>query len=186
MSRTLFQRSPAGFARAESGAAAVEFAMFALVLAPLILNLGDLGYYAYTRMEVENAAQAGAQAAWANCPPPSSPTAAASSTNCPQLSNAVTSAVQSTGLGSNVTWSNSSTVWSGGAPNGVATYCPVSTTNQLVQQNSTCSATNSTGAAPGTYVMIQTSYTFTPLFKGATIASLFPSTITATTYQRLY
>jgi Flp pilus assembly protein TadG len=169
------------YLRNTGGAAAAEFAMFAVVLAPLLMNLGDMGYYAYVRMEVENAAQAGAQAAWANCSA-STPSA----TNCPDMTNAITSAVQSTSLGSNVTWTNSADMWSAtGHPYGVDTYCPDSSTNSLVYSNATCSDTTSTDAAPGTYVKITVSYTFHPLFRGATIASLFPATITRSTYQRL-
>jgi Flp pilus assembly protein TadG len=171
------------FVRQTSGAAAAEFAMFVLILAPLLLNLGDIGYYAYVRMQVENAAQAGAQAAWANCS-----TKPASSANCPNLSNAVTSAVTSTSLGNLVSWTNSSSMFTGTAPRGVDTYCPTATnsTNALVYSSSNCSNTSSTGSTPGTYARIDVSYTFRPLFRGATIASLFPATITATTYQRLY
>jgi len=172
------------FARERSGAAAAEFAMFVLILAPLLLNLGDMGFYAYVRMQVENAAQAGAQAAFANCS-----NTPANSANCPNLSTAVSSAVSSTSLGDKVSWTNKSTMFTGSAPQGVDTYCPSSTnsTNAIVYTNSTsCDGTTSTGATPGTYARIDVSYTYTPLFKGATIASLFPATITATTYQRLY
>lgn len=172
------------FARETSGAAAAEFAMFVLILAPLLLNLGDIGYYAYVRMQVENAAQAGAQAAWANCV-----NKPATSASCPNLSTAVTSAVTSTSLGSAVSWTNSSTMFTGSAPQGVDTYCPSSagSTNAIVYSNAaSCSSTTSTGAPPGTYARIDVSYPYQPLFKGATIASLFPATITATTYQRLY
>lgn len=167
----------------EAGAAAAEFAMFIVFLVPLLLNLIDLGYYVYVRMQVENAAQSGAQAAWANCSKDP-----ASATNCPNLSTAVTSAVQSTNLGTGVTWTNSANMWSG-TPPGVTFYCPNSATNSLVQQNAktpACSSTTSTGTAPGTYAKISVSYTFTPIFSGATIASLLPATITSTTYQRLY
>jgi Flp pilus assembly protein TadG len=167
----------------EDGAAAAEFAMFAVILAPLLLNLGDMGYYAYTRMEVENAAQNAAQAAWANCSA-STPSAA----NCdPAMTNAITSAVASTSLGNKVTWSNSGKLWTDTShPYGVDSFCPDSTTNSIAYTNAaSCSSTTSTGTTPGTYVRITVSYTFTPLFRGATIASLFPATISRTTYQRL-
>jgi hypothetical protein len=77
-------------------------------------------------------------------------------------------------------------MWSGSPP-GVTTYCPDSATNSLVTNSAaSCNSTSSTGAAPGTYAKIQTSFTFRPMFAGATIAALFPATITATAYQRLY
>ena len=125
----------------EDGAAAAEFAMFAVILAPLLLNLGDMGYYAYTRMEVENAAQNAAQAAWANCSA-STP----SQTNCDPtgtkpMTNAIDNAVKSTSLGNLVTWTNKSQLWTDTShPYGVDTYCPDSTTNSIAYSNAaTCS-----------------------------------------------
>lgn len=169
------------FVRDDDGAAAAEIGMFVLIVVPLLLNLADLGGYVYQRMEVYNAAQAGAQAAFANCS-----VKPASSTNCPNMSTAVTSAVRSTILGSDVIWSNSATIWTN--PD-VTYYCPNSATNSLVSQAGAtpmCSATTSTNTTPGTYAKITVSYNFRPMFAGATIASLFTTPITTTTYMRLY
>jgi len=49
------------------GVAAIEFGITGLLLAIGLLNAVDVGYYAYRRMEVENAAEVGAQAAWKIC-----------------------------------------------------------------------------------------------------------------------
>ena len=55
-----------------SGAAASEFALLAISLVLGLLNAVDMGRYEYQRLQVENAAQAGAQAAWHTCNDPSS------------------------------------------------------------------------------------------------------------------
>jgi len=47
--------------------AAIEFAGTAALLSVGLLNAVDVGYYMYRRMEVENAAQVAAQAAWKTC-----------------------------------------------------------------------------------------------------------------------
>src|SRR6516164_5205545 len=81
----------------ERAAAAVEFAAPALLLAVGLLNAIDVGYYAYKRMEVENAAQVGAQAAWKTCY--DSSTMLPATQNCAGLNAAITTAIQSTSLG---------------------------------------------------------------------------------------
>jgi Flp pilus assembly protein TadG len=157
----------------EHGAAAAETAIFVLVLAPIALNLVDLGVYVYKRMQVENAAQAGAQAAWATCTKPP-----ASATNCPYIASAVTAAVQGTSLGTAVTWSNSP------ASTDAGYYCPDGTNNAFVTSSSGATCTN-TGASAGYYVKITVSYPFAPVFSGFSVASLLPTPITRTTWMRL-
>src|ERR1700688_1725398 len=82
------------------GTAAIEFAGVAMLLAVGVLNAVDLGYYEYQRMEVENAAEVGAQIAWKTCYDQSSMLPATQ--NCPGLNTAITSAIQSTSLGTAV------------------------------------------------------------------------------------
>jgi Flp pilus assembly protein TadG len=55
------------FGAAARGVAGVEFAIIGPLLAIGLLNAVDVGYDACTLMEVENAAEIGAQAAWNNC-----------------------------------------------------------------------------------------------------------------------
>jgi Flp pilus assembly protein TadG len=156
----------------EDGAAAAELGIFVLILAPIILNLVDMGSYAYQRMELENAAQAGAQAAWANCT--SAPVSA-----CTNLSPAVAAAVQSTSLGSNVSWTNSGTYASD-----AGYYCPDGANNAFVAATVSTTCTN-TNALAGYYAKISVSFTFRPVFSAPTIASLFPNPITQTTWTRI-
>ncbi len=49
------------------GVAAVEFGIIASMLSIIFLNSVDLSVYMYQRMQVQNAAQMGAQAAWKAC-----------------------------------------------------------------------------------------------------------------------
>jgi Flp pilus assembly protein TadG len=162
------------YLREERGAAAAELGIFVLVLTPIVLNLVDIGVYVYKRMQVENAAQAGAQAAWATCDK-----APANSTNCPYLSGAVSGGVQGTSLGAGVTWTNSASYLSD-----AGYYCPDGTNNALVASSAGATCT-STGASAGYYVKIIASYAFSPLFTNASVASLLPSPITYTTWTRL-
>ena len=82
------------------GVAAIEFALCASFMAVGLLNAVDVGFYAYRRMEVENAAQAGAQAAWKTCYDQRSMLPATQ--NCSGLNNAITTAIQATNLGKGV------------------------------------------------------------------------------------
>jgi hypothetical protein len=91
-------------ARAVAG---IEFGVTGLLLVIGLLNAVDVGFYAYRRMEVENAAEAGAQKAWNTCNDPSSMLPAtqlnaSGSPNCPGLNAAITTAIQSTTLGTAV------------------------------------------------------------------------------------
>ena len=80
------------------GVAAIEFAIFAGLLSFATLNVAEVSIYIYQRMEVENATEMAAQAAWKNCDLTKLP----ATTNCPALTNTVQSAVQSTSLGTRV------------------------------------------------------------------------------------
>src|ERR1700733_2616996 len=74
--------------RDKSGAAAIEFGLMASMLVTLLIPTFDLGMGAYTKMRVQNAAEAGAQYAQGNA----------------YSSSAITTAAQSaTSLGTNVT-----------------------------------------------------------------------------------
>jgi Flp pilus assembly protein TadG len=165
----------AHYLRDENGGPAAEMGLFILLLAPIIFNLMDVGVYIYKRMQVQNAAQAGAQAVWAVCTK-APVTATPCSTN---VATAVTGGIQSTSLGSGVTWSNS-----GSFATDAAYKCPDGTDNAFTNASSGTSCT-STGAGAGYYAKISVSYAYTPLFAGATVASLLPTPITATTWMRI-
>ncbi len=181
----------AAFLRASGGVAAVEFALVASFLSVAMLNVADVTRYAYLRMQVENAAQVGAQAAWSTCNTVAK-LPATDSTKCSGLSSAVTTAIQSTTLGSNV-------ALAGGSPS-EGYYCGT-TTGALTLvgtagtvgsppsgQPSTCSAVSqaaNTSAAPGDYVEVSVTYTFVPLFGGMSLAALLNPSITKSTWERM-
>jgi hypothetical protein len=190
--RILFQKANFGlavFLRSRRGAAAAELAILVPVLTLPLLNIVDLGYYAYQRMQVGNAALAGAEEARSFCN-----TAAklpATSSNCPGFNVDETIAIHSTSLGSHVA------LVSGYPIEGY--YCAL-TTGALQQVGTPgtygnppsgpgdCSAVtgaSSSGAPPGDYVQVQVTYTYTSVFPGMTVAALLPGTITQTSWSRL-
>ena len=184
-------RFGAAWRRDTSGAAAVELAIMASLLTIPLLNVVDLAFYAFRFMQVQNAAQVGAQAAWATCDT-TAKLPATNTTKCPGFASAVTAAIQSTSLSTGVTQAT-------GSP-AEGYYCTTTAgALQLVGtagtvgappsgQPATCagvSGASAPTAAPGDYVQVNVSYTFTPVFSGVSLASLLPSPITTITWTRL-
>jgi hypothetical protein len=90
----------------------------------------------------------------------------------------MTSAAQSTSLGSTVTLGTASEGW----------YCTDSTgtLKPVVGPPTDCSATlTGSTVAPGDYISITASHTYNPIFPSATIAAALPSPITSTAWMRL-
>jgi len=146
----------------------IEFALVSPILLIIMLNAVDYSFLAWSRMEVDNAAEMGAQAAYTTCSPGAMPATG----NCATLNSIVTAAAQSTSLGTAVTVV-------GGAP--TETYYCTITGNTLYSVGSSPSAMpancSSAGAGyvanvPGDYVAVSVSYTYQPLFAGL---SLVPS-----------
>jgi len=160
------------------GTSAIEFAFFASFLSVATLNVADISIYLFQRMQVENATQMGAQAAWKTCDMTHLP----ATTNCPGLAAAVTSSVQSTSLGTRVT------IQTGSPAEGY--YC-VNGSNSLQYMSSVstkpadCSAAGNATFQPGDYIQIQTTFSYAPLFRGITVGGLFATPITRTTLMRL-
>ncbi len=152
--------------RARDGGIAVEFALIAPLFVVLLLNVADFSRYIWTRMEIDNAAQTGAHAAYKACAQAALPV----TTNCATLTSAVTAAAQSTGLGSGVRLNT-------GYP-GEKYYClNTAQTLQLVGGYATppspftCQTAGSPGTIPGDYVEVSVRYSFAPLFPGITLVS---------------
>lgn len=175
-----FKRQLFRFARNTDGVAAIEFAVIVSFVSVSALNAADLAMYGRDRMEVENATEMGAQAAWKNCDNSNLP----ATTNCASLTSAVTAAIQSTSLGTHITLQS-------GYP-AEAYYC-VNSNGALVQvatlaagKPSDCTAAGVATNTPGDYIQVQTTYSYSPLFPGITVAnSIFGSTITKTAWMRL-
>jgi Flp pilus assembly protein TadG len=160
------------------GLAAIEFALIASFMAMSMLNVVDVSLFLYDRLQVNNATQVGAQAAWQACDINHVPV----TTKCPGMTAAVTAAVQSTSLGTALQ------LQSGYPSDGY--YCPSSGgTLQYVSDYSSppanCSAAGNAGLTPAEYVKVQTTYTYTPIFTGLSVVSILPATITATSYVRV-
>jgi Flp pilus assembly protein TadG len=160
-----------------TGTAILEFALAAPILVVLLLNLFDFSVLIWTRMQTDNSAQMGAQAAFKICAGGTMPAL----TNCAGLSTAVTTAVQSTSLGIGATLAS-------GYP-GEIFYCTSGNTLQSVGTSPPspydCSgATPSNPAAtPGDYIVVRVNYSYTPTFSGLSLASA--QTLTATALQRM-
>jgi len=165
------------------GVAGIEFAITGLLLAIGLLNAVDVGYYAYRRMEVENAAEVGGQAAWKNCNNLTT-TMLPATQNCPGLNNAITTAIQSTTLGTAVSLA------SGYPAEGY--YC-VNASNVLQFVGSVsspppnCAAAGNAAVAPGDYIQVQATYPYQPLFPGpiSVMSVSGVTSITKTSWMRM-
>jgi hypothetical protein len=148
------------------GTAAVEFGFSALFLVMGLLNAVDLGYYTYRRMEVENAAQVGAQTAWNTCNDIS--TMLPATQKCPGLTAAINTAIQSTSLGNTVSLAV-------GYPT-EGYYCidtsgAMQSVGSLSSKPSDCSAAGSPSTSPGDYIQVGVTFPYAPLFPGVTVMS---------------
>ena len=169
------------FARFRSdtrGAAAVEFGFVGLMFITGVLNAFELGRFAYERMQVENAAYAGAQAAWAECGYNSLP----ATQKCTTLNTKVTAAIQGTSLGSKVTLS------SAGITEGY--YCvnasnALQSVGSLTSKPANCSAAGNSSVSPGDYIQINVTFSYTPLLSMTVMGARGASTITKTSWMRL-
>lgn len=161
--------------------AAVEFSIVAMMAIVGILNAVDVGFYEYQRMQVENAAQVGAQAAWKACYDTSSMLPA--TTNCPGLNDAITAAIQSTSLGTAVSLTT-------GYPQ-EDYYCVNSSgvlqsVGDLSSKPANCSAAGNSSTSPGDYLQVSVSYAYTPLFSNLTVMGAWGiSSISMTSWMRL-
>ncbi len=144
------------------------------LLAVPALSASDLALYAWDRMQLENAAQMAAQAAWETGDGGAKVPAL---TKCTGLTAAVSVAAQSTSLGT-------------GAVVGTLTegnFCPDSAGTALVSAGTAddCQAVNGSTDKPGNYLTIPVTYTYTPLFPAASVVSLLPANMQANGRMRL-
>jgi Flp pilus assembly protein TadG len=163
------------YARDRKGAAAVEFALVLTLLIVPILNVMDFGLYAWDRIQVDNAAQIGAQAGRAACTYSFQP----ATINCPTLSTAVQTAVQSTSLGTRVTSTTAEHY-----------VCYVAGLKIVADPPATpptdCSSSGGSNTEkPGDYILVTTSYTYAPIFSAVSIASVLSTPITSISWIRI-
>jgi Flp pilus assembly protein TadG len=158
------------------GASAVEFALIGSIFIVMLLNVVDLSILIWSRMQVDYAAAAGAQAAYNECSPRDMP----AKSKCPNLDGVVQAAARSTSLGGAV--ANESPI--------EEYYCTAGTNLALVATYPATPPLNCSGvvgsdpvSTPGDYVTISVSYTFNPLFAGLSVVQ--QQALTAMAMQRL-
>ncbi len=157
----------------ERAAAALEVVIWVSVLAIPILNIVDVGFYLFQKMQLEYSTQAAARAVWTKCDLVYLP----ATTRCTGVNTAVTNAAQAA---SSLTTAVTASITSEGY------YCQVgsslvSTGTPLAAGTTTCA----NGARSGDYVQITGSYTYTPLFRGVSVTSYLTTPITKTVWARL-
>ena len=165
----------------ERGASALEFAIFAGILAFGLLNTADISIYIYKRMQLENATEMAAQAAWKACDPSKGYLPATLS--CPNLTTLMTQAAQSTGLGNQVTIATGSPQEGFYCLNDAGALQHIA--NASLNPPADCSSTGLPGQQPGDYIQVTTSFSYAPLFPGVTVAGVFPTPIMRTSMMRL-
>jgi Flp pilus assembly protein TadG len=165
----------------QRGVAAIEFGIFAPLLFLALANVVDVTVYLYQRMQVQNATEVAAQAAWKTC----DLTVLPLTTDCSTLAASVTAvqnALGSTSLGTAVTLVS-------GSPS-VGYYC-VNSSNALQyvsaisSKPADCTAAGTPSLQPGYYIQVQTTFTYTPIFPGMSISGTFPAPINGASLMRL-
>jgi Flp pilus assembly pilin Flp len=165
--------------RDEEGLAGVEFALIGGILCFLVLNGIDVARYTWIKMQVENAAQAGAQAAWKTCDPDKLPIS-----KCDDLVDKVEFAIRSTSLKTSVSLKDGSPSEGYYCVHNSMTLEPVDTSTPLPADCADAGA-NLLPGAPGIYVQIDVTYSYTPLFPGVTVAKSFVGPIEKSAHMRL-
>ena len=165
----------------QRGVAAIEFGIFAPLLFLALVNVADVTIYLYQRMQVQNATEVAAQAAWKKC----DLTALPPTTDCSTLAASVTAvqnALGSTSLGTRVALVS-------GSPT-VGYYC-VNSSNALQyvsaisSKPADCTAAGTPSLQPGYYIQVQTTFTYAPIFPGMSISGTFPTPINSASLMRL-
>ncbi|MBS0237112.1 MAG: hypothetical protein JSS54_16100 [Proteobacteria bacterium] len=144
-----------------------------------LLNAVDLSFYALKRMDVENAAEIGAQAAWKAC---SDSAKLPATLNCSGLNAAITTAIQATSLGTSVSLAS-------GYPS-ESYYCVDSSNalqpvGSLSSKPADCSSVGNASTSPGDYVQVQVTYPYKPLFGLTVLGASGLTSISMTSWMRL-
>jgi len=158
--------------------AAIEFALCAPFLIFAMVNVTDVALYIHQRMQVENATQVAAQAAYKTCAPSQLP----ASTNCPGLATAVQNALQSTSLGANVALQSNSPSEGYYCINSANTLQYIS---NVSSKPADCSAAGMPSLQPGDYIQVQTTFSYTPLFPYISVTTSFSTPILRSAMMRL-
>jgi len=140
-----------GFAKADEGIAAIEFAVLGAVLCLIVVAIGDLGLGFYSYMQVQNSAQAGAQYA------------AVHGYNSTSITNAVTNATSVTGIAATP------------APQ---SFCGCVVGSAVT--TATCGSVCANGMSAGTYVSVSAARTYSTLISYPGFPASYSQTATST------
>jgi Flp pilus assembly protein TadG len=165
------------FRRDERGIAAIEAAFITSAFSIAMLNAVEVGRYAYIQMEADQATQVGAQAALVACDAKHVP----ATQSCPNLNSAVTTAIQGTTLGTDMSL------------NGAITegyYCinaagALVSVSDISSKPANCSAVGNSTLNPVLYLQVHTRYAYAPMFPGLTVAQAFPKSVLKTAWMRM-
>jgi Flp pilus assembly protein TadG len=162
------------------GVAAIEMALAGMMLVLAVLNVVDVGAYAYKKMQVTNAAQVGAQTAWYIC---NNSSMLPATQKCSGLNAAITTAIQSTSLSTAVTLASGYPQEGYYCVNGSGVLQAV---GSLASPPADCSAAGNANAAPADYIQVAATYSYSPVFPNLTVmGALQISSITQTSWMRL-
>jgi Flp pilus assembly protein TadG len=164
--------------RDDRASAAAELALILPAVAFILLNVVDFSVYLYTRMQVDLAAQEAVGIARTvsyenECEAP-----VLSDVKCASLEDDMAAAAQSTSLGNSVSIDGTLE----------DRYCATSGGELVTVDDSDadCSGTLAgSTAVPGYYISTTAAFDFSPVFPGASVASVLPPTITRTAFMRI-
>lgn len=162
-------------------AASAEFVLILPGIAFVLFNVVDLSMYIWTKMQVDLAAHEAVGAARVLCD-----TAAElpATTNCANLNATMSTAAQSTSLGSSVNVDTANTTERYYCANSSGVLVQVALATATPPSNCSATVAGST-TAPGLYIGVTASRAFNPIFAGASITSALATPITRTAWLRL-
>jgi Flp pilus assembly pilin Flp len=174
-------RSTCGFlgvyARGTRGAAAAEFALIATVMSLPLLNVIDVGSYIYSKMEMQNATQTGAQEAWLLGTTCTLPLTKTGNSCAGTYANSIKAAVHGGSLGPLVCPSSCSINEVYGCVNGAG--------NLVFTAISAGQPTCSDDSLGGDYVQVTGTYAYRPMVSGVSVTSLLTTPISYTATMRI-
>jgi Flp pilus assembly protein TadG len=181
------------FGRSERGAAAAEFALWLSLLTPIVMNVIDIGFFAYQRIQVETAAHAAVNSAWHDCNPTNlTPAAPPAITTCKGVVTAVITdmqnAAQSTALGGSVGLATSDISEGYYCASGSGTLTLVTSIGTAASppsSNPTVPTCSGSSTFAGDYIVATVRYTYAPVFSGVSVLSYLPTAVARTAYMRL-
>jgi len=170
--------------RETGGAAAAEMALILPGIAFVLLNVVDLTSYIWHKMQVDLAAQEAVGAARVLCDERDASHAlpATVTGNCTGYDTAMTAGAQSTSLGADVTITSTTEAYYCADANNVLQE--VAAVDAVAPDDCDATVTGST-SKPGLYISTTASYTFAPVFPGASVASALTTPITREAWLRL-